>query len=136
MQLSGSGALGDFLAIHIKNNLGKKLRVRADTFGYLQRSFAGCVSPTDAEEARQVGRKAAEAALMGDVDGSIAIQRISSDPYRVDLAAVAGKTRHLDMKYIADNNNISDGFREYAEPLVGKLPIVDNLRMPRVEAAV
>jgi len=141
VQLSGSGALGDFLAIHIKNNLGKKLRVRADTYGYLQRSFAGCVSPSDAEEARQVGRKAAEAALMGDVDGSIAIQRVSNDPYRVDyqvidLAAVAGKTRHLDMKYIVDNNNINDSFREYAEPLVGKLPIVDNLRMPRVEAAV
>src|SRR5262245_30249619 len=34
VQLSGSGALGDFLAEHLKKKLGEKLRVRADTFGY------------------------------------------------------------------------------------------------------
>ena len=43
MQLSGTGALGDYLANLITKKLpkpgGKKLRVRADTFGYLQRSF-------------------------------------------------------------------------------------------------
>lgn len=37
IQLSGSGALGDYLTSLVKTNLGEKLRVRADTFGYLQR---------------------------------------------------------------------------------------------------
>ncbi len=40
IQLSGTGALADFLAAQVKSSLKIK-RVRADTFGYLQRSFAG-----------------------------------------------------------------------------------------------
>ena len=51
VQLSGTGALGDFLADLIKRKLGtggRRLRVRADTFGYLQRSFPGFVSTVDA----------------------------------------------------------------------------------------
>ena len=38
VQMSGSGALGDYLARELKARAGIK-RVRADTFGYLQRSF-------------------------------------------------------------------------------------------------
>jgi len=133
VQLSGSGALGDFLAIHIKNNLGKKLRVRADTFGYAQRSFAGCVSKTDRKEAREVGRKAAEIALLGDLDGSVTIQRVSDDPYGVEyrlvkLDQVAGKTRKMPPEYI-DGSNITDAFRRYAAPIVGPMPTVELLRM-------
>lgn len=136
VSLSGSGALGDFLSVHIKNNLGKKLRVRADTFGYAQRCFAGCVSPTDAEEARMAGRKAAELALMGDLDGSVAIVRKSDEPYkveykRIELSDVAGKTRVLDRKFLLDDNNIDDSFRKYLAPLVGPLPAVELLRVNR-----
>jgi 6-phosphofructokinase 1 len=62
VQLSGTGALGDFFAAMVTKKLnnpgGKKLRVRADTFGYLQRSFAGYVSEVDARESREVGRQA------------------------------------------------------------------------------
>ena len=136
IQLSGTGALGDFLATTIRNHLGSKLRVRADTFGYLQRSFAGCVSPTDRAEARLVGRQAAETALSGNYDGSIAIQRVSDSPYRIEcklipLADVAGKTRTLPAYYIADDNNITDSFRDYLEPLIGPLPTVELLRVNR-----
>lgn len=134
VQLSGTGALGDYLSEVIRSELGSKLRVRADTFGYLQRCFAGCTSPTDAEEARMVGRKAAELALAGELDGSIAIHRLSNDPYRVEykrvgLADVAGKTRTLDPHYIADNNNVNDSFKDYVSPLVGRLPVVESLRV-------
>jgi 6-phosphofructokinase 1 len=132
VQLSGSGAMGDFLATHIKNNLGSKLRVRADTFGYAQRAFAGVVSPSDAIEARMAGRKAAEAALAGEHDGSIAIQRVSDDPYTVKyplvkLTAVAGKTRHLPSEWIKGGNDIADAFIKYAKPIVGPLPEVETL---------
>ena len=133
VQLSGTGALGDFLSQHVKNNLGKKLRVRADTFGYVQRCFAGCISETDRREARDVGRKAAEIAALGDLDGSITINRASDDPYRVEygvakLSDVAAKTRHMPGHWIADGNNVSDEFIRYARPIVGDLPVVELLR--------
>jgi len=133
LQLSGTGALGDSLVGAIRKNLGKDLRVRADTFGYLQRSFAGCTSTVDAREAREAGRRAAELALAGDMDGSIAIRRTSDDPYRVEycraeLADVAGKTRTLDPRYIIEGNDIDPSFKEYLLPLVGRLPTVELLR--------
>lgn len=133
VQLSGTGALGDHLANALKDHLGKGTRVRADTFGYLQRCFAGCVSDTDADEARQAGRKAAECALAGERDGSIAIQRASSNPYkveykRIELTDVAAKTRTLDPRYILHGNNIDPTFRDYLAPIVGDLPIVESLR--------
>jgi 6-phosphofructokinase 1 len=136
VQLSGTGALGDHLAEAIKKGLAgkhQKLRVRADTFGYLQRCFAGCTSPIDAEESRLAGRKAAEIALSGDVDGSIAIQRVNNEPYRVEyrrveLAAVAGKTRTLDSKYIIGGCDIAESFKDYLRPIVGPLPVVELLR--------
>ena len=52
VQLSGTGALGDLLADLVRDNLKIK-RVRADTFGYVQRSFMGVVSDRDAHEARE-----------------------------------------------------------------------------------
>ena len=55
VQLSGTGALADLLSEEVKSRLGIK-RVRGDTFGYLQRSFLGCVSDVDAREARDVGQ--------------------------------------------------------------------------------
>ncbi len=133
VQLSGSGALGDFLSQEIKNYMGKKTRVRADTFGYLQRCFVGCVSKTDQVEARAAGRTAAELAMSGDIDGSIAIQRTSDEPYtveynRIELGDVAAKTRHLPEDWIVDGNNISEKFVQYATPIVGPLPPVEFLR--------
>jgi 6-phosphofructokinase len=50
-------------------------RVRGDTFGYLQRSFIGCVSDVDQREAREVGEKAVQFAMWGGQDGSVAIKR-------------------------------------------------------------
>ena len=63
VQLSGTGALADLLGEAIKSKLGIK-RVRDDTFGYLQRSFAGCTSDVD-EEAREVGEFAVKQAIWG-----------------------------------------------------------------------
>ena len=54
LQLSGTGALGDYLAAYLKKNAEVK-RVRADTFGYLQRSFPGIASETDRREAFAAG---------------------------------------------------------------------------------
>ncbi len=136
IQLSGTGALGDLLAESIRQKLKIK-RVRADTFGYLQRSFFGCVSDVDQHEAREVGEKAAQYAIWHNQDGSIAIQRTGeySVDYRlVPLAEVAGKTRHMPDEFInAAGNDVTDRFRYYCRPLLGSgLQSAHRLRAPRV----
>lgn len=137
IQLSGTGALGDQLCNLIKNKLKIK-RVRSDTFGYLQRSFVGCVSDIDQHEAREVGEKAAHFAIWHNLDGSITIQRTgqySVDYKLVTLEEIAGKTRHMPDEFMsADGTNISDAFRMYARPLLGSgMPAAHRIRAPRVD---
>jgi ATP-dependent phosphofructokinase / diphosphate-dependent phosphofructokinase len=132
VQLSGSGALADLLCEQIKAQLGLK-RVRGDTFGYLQRSFLGCVSDVDAREAREVGEKAVQYAVWGSRDGSVAIKRsgtYSADYELVPLADVAGKTRVMDDAFIAPNGtDVTEAFRLYLRPLLGSdMPDAHRLR--------
>jgi 6-phosphofructokinase len=138
IQLSGTGALADFLAGQVKGNLGVK-RVRADTFGYLQRSFPGIQSPVDFDEARRCGREAVKLAMAED-NGSVAIRRIGNGPdyavelFRTELSSVAEKTKSMPEEFInADGNGITEAFVEYAMPLVGDLPRTEYLGgYPRV----
>jgi len=136
VQLSGTGALADLLCDAIKDKLGIK-RVRGDTFGYLQRSFIGCVSDVDQREAREVGEKAVQFAMWGDRDGSVAIKRTGT--YSVDyellpLDAVAGKTRTMDDAFIsASGTDVTDAFRLYLRPLLGSgMPDAFRLRCAAV----
>src|SRR5574337_941213 len=139
LQLSGSGALADLLCAQIKARLGIK-RVRGDTFGYLQRSFIGCVSDVDAREAREVGEKAVQFAMWGDRDGSVTIKRTgfySADYELVPLDVVAGRTRVMDDEFIAPSGtDVTDAFRLYLRPLLGSgMPDAYRLRpapVPRV----
>ena len=128
VQLSGTGALGDLLAKIVKEQGGIK-RVRADTFGYLQRSFPGIASASDAMEARLVGVAAVQAAVNDEISsGSIAIRRKASKKYSVDFAvvplrSVAKDTRHMPDAFINKaGNDVTQAFIDYARPLVGKLP--------------
>jgi len=135
VQLSGTGALGDFLAGQIKSKLksptGKALRVRADTLGYLQRSFPFS-SEVDAREARLVGREAVKYSADAAVtEGSIAMRRVAGGEYKIEtfltpLSTVARETKHLDPSYIVNGNDISDAFKAYVKPLVGALPVVGS----------
>ena len=132
VQLSGNGALADLLCEEIKAKLGIK-RVRGDTFGYLQRSFNGCVSDVDQREAREVGEKAVQFAMWGDCDGSVAIKRTgfySVDYELLPLDAVAGKTRVMEDEFIsASSTDVTDAFRMYLRPLLGSgLPDAFRLR--------
>jgi len=132
IQLSGTGALADFLAGQIKTNLKIK-RVRADTFGYLQRSYAGLQSPVDVAEARQCGRQAVQYAMEYD-SGSVAMKRIGEgdgyavELFRTELKNVAEKTKSIPAEYInADGNGVTEAFVNYAMPLVGGLPKTEYL---------
>jgi 6-phosphofructokinase 1 len=138
VQLSGTGALGDLLATEIKKRTSIT-RVRADTFGYLQRSFAGLVSEVDAKEARTVGMLAVKEALKGkEPSGSIAIRRKPGKKYavtfeRVPLANVSKETRHVPDNFISKSgNDVTQAFLDYARPLVGKLPVIGRLKGVKV----
>ncbi len=132
VQLGGTGALGDLLAGEIKRRTAIR-RVRADTFGYLQRSFPGVASATDSAEARRVGEEAVRQAILQGGSGSIAILRVPGPRYRVRyervaLRAVARTTRHMPAAYIAaSGNDVKPAFLDYVRPLVGDLPPIARL---------
>ena len=128
IQLSGTGALGDFLANHLKKAAQIK-RVRADTFGYLQRSFPGIASDTDRQEALGAGVSAVVNALCGEISkGTIAIVRKPTKKYKVDfvarpIAEAAKYTRSVPDEFIAKNgHDVTPAFLAYAKPIVGELP--------------
>ena len=133
VQMSGSGALGDALARILREKAGVK-RVRADTFGYLQRSFPGVASETDRREAREAGRAAVMAALKGEVSpGTVSIVRAAGRRYSVayvpsPIADAAKETRSVPREFIARNgHDVTAKFIEYARPLVGDLPVCETL---------
>lgn len=139
VQLSGTGALADLLCDKVKEGLGYK-RVRGDTFGYLQRSFVGCVSDVDQREAREVGEKAVQYAMWGTTSGSVTIHRTgfySVDYQLTDLRDVAGKTKVMADEFISESGtDVTDAFRMYLRPLLGsRMPDAYRLRqnyVPRI----
>ena len=123
IQLSGSGALGDTLVNIISENI-EGARVRADTFGYLQRSFLADVSEVDAEEAERVGQHAVIASKEKD-SGSVILKRQLSEEYycevdTVELNKVAKNTKNMPNEFL-DNKKpyVTNDFFEYAMPLTG-----------------
>jgi 6-phosphofructokinase len=135
VQLSGLTSLGDALAGLIKDRLKYK-RVRSDTFGYLQRSFLGCVSETDAFEAREVGEWALQFATWHKVNGSIVIERVGDYAVRynlVDLEEVTGGTKEMPANFIEGPNAVTTAFKNYARPLLGPLPEHERIHAPEVE---
>ncbi len=132
VQLSGSGALADFLASQVKENSDIS-RVRADTFGYLQRSFAGLQSEVDVVEARETGRKAVEFSMEYE-SGSAIMKRVGDgENYavefeRTELKNVAEFTKDLPDEFINEaGNGVTDAYKAYARPLVGELPKTEYL---------
>ena len=130
IQLSGSGALADFLSQNVREKTGIS-RVRADTFGYLQRSFPNIQSDSDASEARQCGRFAVSSAATTDVShGSIGMKRVEGADYKVDyiindLSVVASGTQDFPKNFINDEGNgVTQAFIDYLKPLVGELPVM------------
>ena len=128
VQMSGTGALGDALATVLKTKAEIK-RVRADTFGYLQRSFPGIASKVDQAEGRAAGAAAVKAALKGKLaKGTIAIVRKPGKKYKVAFEPVAIQnaakyTRSVPKEYIAKNgHDVTQAFIDYAKPIVGELP--------------
>ncbi|GMU21941.1 MAG: hypothetical protein AMXMBFR13_20290 [Phycisphaerae bacterium] len=134
LQLSaGAGSLADYLAGTLRNKCKNITRVRADTFGYLQRSFP-MHSEVDAWEARLVGQMAVTYSAGAQTDGSVALVRLPSTTYTVGTQLVSlrdvapekpPKTKDVPNEYINESgNNVLNSFREYVGPLVDNLPKV------------
>jgi 6-phosphofructokinase 1 len=123
IQLSGSGALGDTLTNIVSEHIDGA-RVRADTFGYLQRSFLADISEVDAEEAERVGRHSVIASL--DLQsGSVILKRQLSETYYcdvdvVDLDKVAKNTKDMPEEFLENEKPyVTNEFFKYAMPLTG-----------------
>jgi 6-phosphofructokinase 1 len=140
VELAG-GALADSLTQLVKDKLGYK-RVRADTFGYVQRSFFGCVSDVDQREAREAGARALQFALNDKRDGSVTIHRVGD--YKVEyrlsrLEDIGGKTRVMPDDFIAKSGtDVTDKFLAYLKPLLGSgMPVphrVEGLKVAKILA--
>ena len=123
IQLSGSGALGDTLTNIVSEHIDGA-RVRADTFGYLQRSFIADISQVDAEEAERVGQHAVIASKELD-SGSVILKRQLSEKYHcdvevVDLDKVAKYTKDMPEEFLDSTKPyVTNDFFEYAMPLTG-----------------
>ena len=123
IQLSGSGALGDTLTNIVSEHIDGA-RVRADTFGYLQRSFIADISQVDAEEAERVGQHAVIASKELD-SGSVILKRQLSEKYHcdvevVDLHKVAKYTKDMPEEFLDSTKPyVTNDFFEYAMPLTG-----------------
>jgi 6-phosphofructokinase 1 len=127
------GGAADYLAAVIKERLG--LKVRMDKPNYLQRSFSACMSRVDAEEAYRAGRAAVRLATSGQSDVMVTFERRSRgevyfcDTGTAPLIKVANAEKLLPDNYIvADGNNVTPAFFNYARPLIGEaLPRLGRL---------
>jgi len=127
LEFSGTGRLCVFLADQVKENLTVR-RLRADSYGYLQRSFPGLQSPVDRVEAHRCGRAAVDYAC-AEQRGSVAIRRTgtgadySSELFLTEIDNVASQTRFMPDEFISeDGTGVTAAFVDYALPLVGELP--------------
>lgn len=135
IRLSGIGALADSLSDWIKDNTKIK-RVRADTFGYLQRSFLGCVSEIDSCEAREVGERAVQLSIWHDIDGSVVIRRVGDYAVKYELLpldVVADKTKAMPDNFISGENMVTQEYINYVRPLVGDIVTSARLSAPDVK---
>jgi 6-phosphofructokinase 1 len=131
-----AGTLADLLCREIRLKL-PIADVCGETLGYPQRSFVGCVSDVDQNEAREAGEKAVQYAMRGGTDGSVTIHRTGfySVDYRLTpLPEIGGRIRTMDNEFItASGTDVTDAFRFYLRPLLGSgMPDVYRLRPNRV----
>ena len=115
-------------AKHLAALTARRLGVRAryEKPGTIQRSFAACVSTTDAQEAESAGRAAVRCAIEGGRDVIITLERAAAREYAcatgtAPLAHVGGKVKRMPPRFIdAPNHFVTPQFLDYARPLLGE----------------
>lgn len=118
-QLSGTGKA---LEVAIKNELGCK--VRSVELNIVQRCASHIASRVDIEESVRVGRAAVKAAGEGITRQMMTIERISNDPYTVDIShrdvgEIANRVKHVPSEFINERgNSVTDECARYLLPLI------------------
>jgi 6-phosphofructokinase 1 len=118
------GGVAQLLADTIIRELG--IKCRAEKPGLLGRASLALQSPTDREEAYQVGARAVSAAVDGETGKMVSLRRVSTAPYRIDLELVAlDRVANIEKKFPQEwindrGNDIRENFKDYCEPLIGE----------------
>jgi 6-phosphofructokinase 1 len=122
-------------ARYLAGLVGRSLGVRAryEKPGTIQRSFMSATSESDTLEAAMVGRAAVRAALDGQTDVMVTLEREPGDEYScvtglAPLELVGGKVREMPDEYLDRSTGlVRDEFIKYLKPLVGELPTMARL---------
>lgn len=132
-QLSGTGKA---LEVATKAELGCK--VRSVELNIVQRCAGHIVSKTDIEESVLVGKGAVRAASEGVTRQMMTIERISTNPYSVeishrDVSEIANKVKGVPVEFINERgNSITDECASYLLPLIqGELDVKYENGIPK-----
>ena len=132
-QLSGTGKALEYA---IKAELGCK--VRSVELNIVQRCASHIASRVDIEESVRVGRAAIKAASDGVTRQMMTIERVSTEPYWVeishrDVSEIANKVKHVPEEFINERgNHITDECARYLLPLIrGELDVKYENGIPK-----
>lgn len=132
-QLSGTGKALEYA---IKAELGCK--VRSVELNIVQRCASHIASRVDIEESVRVGRTAIKAASDGVTRQMMTIERVSTEPYWVeishrDVSEIANKVKHVPAEFINERgNHITDECARYLLPLIrGELDVKYENGIPK-----
>jgi 6-phosphofructokinase len=124
-QVGRSVYFGD-VSSHLANLVIKKLgiKARSEKPGILGRASIKWVSESDRAEAIACGAKTIEALLEGKTGYMSTIERVSDNPYKVEIALTkidssVLEAKRMDKSFYTDDYDITNKFIDYAEPLIG-----------------
>jgi len=118
------GDVSAYLCQLVLSKLG--IKARSEKPGIAGRASIAHQSTTDREEAIEVGRVAAMAALEGKTGVMVGFQRISNSPYKCEIKLIPIEDvmlneKKLPIEYINDDKNgVTQGFIEWCKPLIGE----------------
>lgn len=88
-----------------------------------QRADAAYISKVDQDEAIATGKLAVQSALKGETGKMIIFRRLSSSPYKIEMALedvgkIANEVSMIPQEMIKDNTRMGDAYRKYLSPLI------------------
>lgn len=125
-QLSGTGKCLEYL---IKEAINVK--VRSIELNVLQRCAAHISSLTDLNESFTLGSRAVECALNGQTKCMLTLNRVSDNPYTIeigtaDIKGIANEAKSIPREWINEaGNDITDALYTYMAPLIEGEPVVN-----------
>ena len=117
------GGAADYLQSLVEQNL-PGIKCRTVKFGMAQRAAAHAGSKADADEAFLAGQMAVKAAIRGETDKMVTLQRGDTDHYTVEtglapLSEIANGVKKLPREWInEDGVSMNQQFIRYATPLI------------------